>query len=144
MIHVTPDIAIGEDELEFRFLMSSGAGGQNVNKVATAVQLRFDIARSPSLPEDVRARAMRLAGRRLTREGELVITARRHRRQERNRREAVDRLVELIRKAATRPRPRRRTRPSRAARERRLEDKRRRASRKLGRRPVRLSDDRDA
>lgn len=141
MIRITPDITIDDEELEFRFVLSSGPGGQGVNKVATAVQLRFDIARSPSLPEAVRARAMRLAGRRLTRDGELVITARRHRRQERNRREAVDRLVELIRRAAARPRPRRKTRPSRAARERRLEEKRRRGARKQQRRPVRPSDD---
>lgn len=136
MIHVTPEITIGEEELEFRFVLASGPGGQNVNKVATAVQLRFDVRGSASLPEDVRQRLMRLAGRRLTKGGELVITAKRYRRQERNRQEAIDRLVDLINRAATAPAPRIKTRPSRAARERRLEDKRRRKERKERRRPM--------
>ncbi|MBX6374244.1 MAG: aminoacyl-tRNA hydrolase [Acetobacteraceae bacterium] len=128
MIRVTARIALDEREVEESFLRASGPGGQNVNKLETAVQLRFDAARSPSLPEDVRERLMRLAGRRLTREGVLVITARRHRTQERNRAEALERLVTLIRQAAEPPPPPRRpTKPSRASQRRRLEGKARRA-----------------
>ena len=128
MIHVTSTIDIGEDELEERFIRASGPGGQNVNKLSSAVQLRFDVRRSPSLPDDVRARLERLAGRRLTREGVLVIIAQRHRTQERNRQDALDRLIELIRQAAVAPTPRRPTRPTKGSRERRLESKKRRAS----------------
>jgi ribosome-associated protein len=128
MIHVTSTIDIGEDELEERFVRASGPGGQNVNKLSSAVQLRFDVRRSPSLPDDVRARLERLAGRRLTRAGVLVIIAQRHRTQERNRQDALDRLIELIRQAAVAPTPRRPTRPTKGSRERRLESKKRRAS----------------
>ncbi len=128
MIRVTPSIGIGEDELEERFIRASGPGGQNVNKLASAVQLRFDVRRSPSLPDDVRARLERLAGKRLTREGVLVIMAQRHRTQERNRQDALDRLVELIERAAVAPVPRRPTRPTKGSRERRLETKKRRSS----------------
>jgi ribosome-associated protein len=128
MIRITPSISIGEDELEERFIRASGPGGQNVNKLASAVQLRFDVRRSPSLPEDVRARLERLAGRRLTREGVLVINAQRHRTQERNRDDARARLVDLIRRAAVAPRPRRPTKPTAGARERRLESKKHRAA----------------
>ena len=128
MIHVTSTIDIGEDELEERFIRASGPGGQNVNKLSSAVQLRFDVRRSPSLPDDVRARLERLAGRRLTREGVLVIIAQRHRTQERNRQDALDRLLELIRQAAVAPTPRRPTRPTKGSRERRLESKKRRSS----------------
>jgi ribosome-associated protein len=128
MIHVTSTIEIGEDELEERFVRASGPGGQNVNKLSSAVQLRFDVRRSPSLPDDVRARLERLAGRRLTREGVLVIIAQRHRTQERNRQDALDRLIELIRQAAVAPTPRRPTKPTKGSRERRLESKKRRAS----------------
>ena len=128
MIHVTSTIDIGEDELEERFVRASGPGGQNVNKLSSAVQLRFDVRRSPSLPDDVRARLERLAGRRLTREGVLVIIAQRHRTQERNRQDALDRLLELIRQAAVAPTPRRPTRPTKGSRERRLESKKRRSS----------------
>src|SRR4051812_49851874 len=103
MIRITDDIAIDEREIDESFVRSSGPGGQNVNKLATAVQLRFDVRGSPSLPDDVSARLQRLAGRRLTREGVLVITAQRHRTQERNRQDALDRLVELIRAAAVAP-----------------------------------------
>jgi ribosome-associated protein len=128
MIPVTPSISIAERELEEHFIRASGPGGQNVNKLASAVQLRFDVRRSPSLPEDVRARLERLAGRRLTREGVLVINAERHRTQERNRQDARARLIELIRRAAVAPRPRRATKPTAGARERRLESKKRRSA----------------
>ena len=121
-------IEIDERELEERFIRASGPGGQNVNKLSTAVQLRFDVRRSPSLPDDVRARLEQLAGRRLTRDGVLVIIAQRHRTQERNREDARERLIELVRRAAVAPVPRRATRPTKASRERRLESKRRRAS----------------
>jgi ribosome-associated protein len=128
MIRITPSISIGEGELEERFIRASGPGGQNVNKLASAVQLRFDARRSPSLPDDVRARLERLAGRRLTRDGVIVINAQRHRTQERNREDARERLVDLIRRAAVPPIPRRATKPTAAARERRLESKKRRSS----------------
>jgi ribosome-associated protein len=128
MIRVTPAIALEESEIEERFVRASGPGGQNVNKVASAVQLRFDARHSPSLPEGVRTRLMRLAGRRLTLEGVLVITAQRHRTQEANRRDALERLIELIRRAAEPPVPRKPTRPTRASRRRRLESKTRRGA----------------
>ncbi len=128
-IPITAGIALDAGEVQESFLRASGPGGQNVNKLETAVRLRFDAARSPSLPEAVRARLLRLAGRRITREGVLVITARRHRTQERNRAEALERLVELIRQAAGAPPPARRpTKPTRASQRRRLESKTRRAA----------------
>jgi ribosome-associated protein len=127
MIRITNHIAIDEREIEESFVRASGPGGQNVNKLATAVQLRFDVRHSPSLPDDVRARLERLAGSRLTRDGVLVIAAQRHRTQARNRQDALDRLVELIREAAITPVKRRPTRPTRASRERRIEGKKRRA-----------------
>ena len=128
MIRVTPSISIAERELEEHFIRASGPGGQNVNKLASAVELRFDVRRSPSLPEQVRARLEGLAGKRLTREGVLVIHAERHRTQERNRQDARARLIELIRRAAVAPRPRRATKPSAGSRERRLDSKKRRAT----------------
>jgi ribosome-associated protein len=127
MIRITGRISIDEREIVENFVRASGPGGQNVNKLSTAVQLRFDVRGSPSLPPDVAARLERLAGARLTRDGVLVITAQRHRTQLRNRRDALDRLVELIRAAATLPAPRRPTKPTRASRERRIEGKKRRA-----------------
>ncbi len=127
MIRVTPEIDIDEREIEENFVRASGPGGQNVNKLSTAVQLRFDVRHSPSLPGDVRARLERLAGSRLTRDGILVIIAQRHRTQARNRQDALDRLIDLIRSAAVRPIKRRPTKPTRASRERRIEGKKRRA-----------------
>ena len=130
MISVTPHISLDENELELTFVRSSGPGGQNVNKVATAVQLRFDVARSPSLPGDVRVRLMARAGKKLTREGVLILTARRFRTQERNRADAIERLVEMIRAAATPPKRRRKTKPTRASKHQRVEEKRRHSSTK--------------
>ncbi|MBV9348863.1 MAG: aminoacyl-tRNA hydrolase [Pseudolabrys sp.] len=126
MIQITPDIAIAEDELVESFVRSSGPGGQNVNKVSSAVQLRFDIRRSPSLPNDVALRMMRLAGKRLTKDGVIVIVAQQHRTQERNRDDARERLFDLIRQAAVRPIERRATRVPKAEKKRRLEGKKRR------------------
>ena len=130
MIRITRDIAIDEGEIRQEFVRASGPGGQNVNKVATAVQMRFDVTGSSSLPDDVRDRLVRLAGRRMTDNGVLIIDARRYRTQERNRRDAMERLVALIRRAAERPKPRRKTRPTLASRQRRLESKRRRGKTK--------------
>jgi ribosome-associated protein len=127
MIPITDTLALDESELGESFVRASGPGGQNVNKVASAVQLRFDVRHSPSLPADVRQRLERLAGRRVSQDGVLVITAQRFRSHERNRQDALERLVGLIRRAATPPRPRRPTRPTIAAREQRLADKARRA-----------------
>lgn len=136
MIHITAAIAIDENEIHQEFIQASGPGGQNVNKVATAVQLRFDVANSPSLPYGVRERLLSLAGRRITKEGVLIIYARRFRSQEANRQDAMERLVELIRKAAQKPQIRRRTKPTRISKMRRLEAKRHRAKTKRLRRTV--------
>jgi ribosome-associated protein len=134
VIRITPRIAIDEREIDESFIRASGPGGQNVNKLSTAVQLRFDVRASPSLPDDVRARLERLAGSRLTRDGVLVLTAQSHRTQGRNREEALERLVELIRQASIRPIKRRPTRPTKASRERRIEGKKRRGGIKTLRR----------
>jgi ribosome-associated protein len=137
MIRVTEALAIDEDELDFSFVRSSGPGGQNVNKVATAAQLRFDVRRSPSLPNDVAIRLMRLAGARLTKDGVIVILAQSRRTQGENREEAVERLIALIRQAAERPKPRRATRAPAGAKARRVDAKTRRGAVKALRgRPV--------
>jgi ribosome-associated protein len=136
MIEITPEIAIDENEIQIDFTRSSGPGGQNVNKVSTAVQLRFDVEQSPSLPEEVRRRLVKLAGNRITKEGVLLIEASQFRTQEQNRQEALDRLVHLLRQAAHKPKIRKKTRPSKAAKQRRLEQKRRQGEKKRLRRPT--------
>jgi ribosome-associated protein len=136
MIAITDNLALDESEISETFIRASGPGGQNVNKVASAAQLRFDLRGSSSLPEAIKARLAHLAGNRLTQDGVIVITARRFRSQERNREDARERLVALIRRAAEPPTPRRQTRPSAAQREERLAAKARRASLKRRRRAV--------
>ena len=127
MIRVTDTISLDESEIEESFVRSSGPGGQNVNKLSTAVQLRFDVRRSQSLPNDVAIRLMALGGRRITKDGVLVLIAQSHRTQERNRADAMERLVALIKEAAVKPIPRRATKPTKASKQRRIEGKKRRS-----------------
>ena len=135
-MRITHDITIRDDEIRLEFVRSSGPGGQNVNKVATAAQLRFNVSTSPSLPEDVKHRLVRVAGNRMNAQGELVIDARRFRSQTRNRKDAEKRLAEWIRRAAVPPKHRRKTKPTAASKRRRLEQKRRRSDTKRLRRDV--------
>jgi ribosome-associated protein len=128
MIRINSRIDLDENELDFSFIRASGPGGQNVNKVSSAVRLRFDVKHSPSLPDDVRHRLIRLAGRKVTDAGELIVTAQIHRSQERNRQEALEKLIDLIQRAAVPPVPRRPTRPTAGSRKRRLESKSRRST----------------
>ncbi|MBN9584583.1 MAG: aminoacyl-tRNA hydrolase [Afipia sp. 62-7] len=139
MIRVTRDIAIDEKDLDVTFVRASGPGGQNVNKLSTAAQLRFDINRL-SLPPDVLARLTGLAGQRMTKDGVIVIHAQRFRTQERNRADAIDRLLDLLREASIRPKPRRATRPTLGSKVRRLEGKKRRGDIKAGRNARRVDD----
>ena len=141
MIQITPSISIRERELQEEFVRASGPGGQNVNKVSTAVQLRFDVAHSSSLPVDVQERLIHLAGRRMTGDGVLVMTSRRFRTQERNRQDARERLVALIQRAIVKPRSRRKTSPTQASKGRRIEDKKRRGEiKRIRRSPDHLED----
>jgi ribosome-associated protein len=144
MLYITPKISIDEREIREEFVHSSGPGGQNVNKVATAVKLRFDVLHSPSLPDEVRQRLIQLAGKRMNRKGELIIDARRFRTQETNRKDAVDRLILLVRKATQKPKPRFKTKPTRSSRERRMEVKHRRSEVKQGRKKAATSRERRA
>ena len=126
MIQITPSFAIDESELEFAFVRASGPGGQNVNKVATAVQLRFDVNRS-SLPEEVKQRLKHIAGNKLTSEGELLIEAKKFRTQEQNREDALNRFVSMIQRAFEKPKVRKKTNPTKASREKRLQEKKQRS-----------------
>ncbi len=140
MLRVTPDIAIGEHEIKYDFVRSSGPGGQNVNKVSTAVQLRFDVYGSASLPPDVKDRLRILAGKKLSTDGILIIQASRFKSQEKNRQDAVERLVHMIRQATVKPKKRVKTKPSRRSKQRRLEAKRHRSRVKQNRRCVKDTD----
>lgn len=141
MIRIAPDVSIGEDELQFDFVRSSGPGGQNVNKVSTAVQLRFDVKGSPSLSEALKARIMTLAGRRMTTAGELVISAYTFRSQEKNKDEALRRLADLITEASRVPKKRKKTKPTLASKTKRIESKRKRGKVKEMRKSVFSHDD---
>jgi len=140
MLSINHKIQIPESELEEQFVRSSGPGGQNVNKVATAVQLRFDVDESRHLDDEVKSRLKRTAASRMTDEGVILIEAKRYRTQERNREDARERLAALIRKALRKPKRRKKTKPSRAARQRRLDEKKKRAEKKIYRRKPRLED----
>jgi ribosome-associated protein len=134
MIQVSPTLAIDEREIQEEFIRAEGPGGQNVNKVSTVVQLRFDVLRSPSLPEPVRQRLLKLAGSRLTKDGILIITARRFRTQIQNREDALKQLIDLLRRAEIRPKPQLKTRPTLASKRRRVEDKQHQGAKKRLRR----------
>ncbi len=134
MIEITPSLSIDENEIQLEYVRSSGPGGQNVNKVATAAQLRFNVDASQSLPEAVKQRLHQIAHNRITQEGALVIEAKRYRTQEQNREDAIARLISLIYRATEKPKPRKKTRPTRASQERRIEEKKRRGEIKRSRR----------
>lgn len=138
MIQVTPELTIDEDDIQFDFIRGSGPGGQHVNKVASAVQLRFDTS---NLPQTVKFRLIQVAGRRLTNDGILIINSRRYRHQEANRQEALSRLVELVQEAAKAPKTRKKTKPGTVAKQRRLASKRRRSETKRLRKPIKTSDE---
>ncbi len=140
MIRITPTIFINEDDIKERFIRASGPGGQNVNKVSSAVQLRFNVNAATTVPQDVKVRLKRIAGRQMTEDGVLIIEARRHRTQGRNRQDAFERLTELLRRASLRPKPRKPTRPTLASRRRRLDGKRRRSEIKRTRGRITDSD----
>ena len=141
MIYISDDLEIDENEISEDFIHASGPGGQNVNKVATAVQLRFNVFNSSSLPGSIRKRLISIAGKRISKDGTLIIKAGRYRTRERNRQDALERLISLIRKASEVPRPRRKTKPTFASKKQRLETKRKTGERKRMRRPVKFSEE---
>ena len=141
MIHITDTLFIDESDIQMDFVRSSGPGGQNVNKVSTTVMLRFNAMQSDALTEDIRNRLRLIAGRKMTEEGILIIKANRYRSQDKNRKDAIERLIALIRQATVKPKSRRKTRPSHAAKERRLSAKKRRSEIKRRRRGVKISED---
>lgn len=140
MLEITKELAIPLSEIQLEFIRAGGPGGQKVDRTATAVQLRFDVDGSPTLPEAVKDRLRRLAKGRISKSGELIVEAKRFRHQDRNRSDALERLTRLLRRAATPPKARRRTKPTRASKERRLRDKRAKASKKRARRYDRRRD----